>query len=461
MKDSVATRSRAARALAAAVVSAALVIGGNASAFAAGGAGGSGAGASGGGSGAGGVSAGGVSAGGNSGGGSGAGAGSEAALQIQAQELAGEIQADGRNLDQLAEAIDGAQIRQQQLASQSAALRATMIRTGAEVAAARDALKEQAVLAYLAGGAPLVNYVPGRAGQDPSLTVAYAEIVAKGQKQVVDAYRSVLAKQAAQATQLASDQQQEAATVGQLESDRVAAASAQAAREQALAQVKGQLATLVAAVQAAQQHAEEAAVSGSHPDAAAPVAQPTPMAAPAPPATHQAPSTASHLTSAPQGPAPPARPTTTAATTTTAPPPPTSAPTTTPPAMTTGGAPAQAPGANEALAYARAQLGKPYQWAGAGPGSFDCSGLTMMAWEQAGVYFPHLAQDQYDMTARIALSQAEPGDLIFFGTSDNVYHVGIYIGGGQMIDAPETGEVVSISSIYWSSLLGAGRVVAQ
>ena len=118
-----------------------------------------------------------------------------------------------------------------------------------------------------------------------------------------------------------------------------------------------------------------------------------------------------------------------------------------------------APGASSAVAYAYAQLGKPYQWAAAGPDSFDCSGLTMMAWETAGVYFPHLAQDQYDMTMRIPLADALPGDLIFFGTPSDVYHVGIYIGGGEMIDAPETGQLVSISSIYWSGLLGAGRVV--
>jgi cell wall-associated NlpC family hydrolase len=118
-----------------------------------------------------------------------------------------------------------------------------------------------------------------------------------------------------------------------------------------------------------------------------------------------------------------------------------------------------APGAGRAVAYAYAQLGKPYQWAGAGPNSFDCSGLTMMAWEAGGVYFPHLAQDQYNMTRRIPLADALPGDLIFFGTPNNVYHVGIYIGGGEMIDAPDTGLKVSISSIYWSSLLGAGRVV--
>jgi peptidoglycan DL-endopeptidase CwlO len=82
----------------------------------------------------------------------------------------------------------------------------------------------------------------------------------------------------------------------------------------------------------------------------------------------------------------------------------------------------------------------------------------MMAWETAGVYLPHLAQAQYDLTKRIPLADALPGDLIFYGTPNDVFHVGIYIGGGQMIDAPETGLLVSISSIYWSNLLGAGRV---
>jgi cell wall-associated NlpC family hydrolase len=62
------------------------------------------------------------------------------------------------------------------------------------------------------------------------------------------------------------------------------------------------------------------------------------------------------------------------------------------------------------------------------------------------------------MTQRESIAQALPGDLIFFGTPTNVYHVGLYIGNGQMIDAPETGQNVSIQSIYWSNLLGAGRV---
>jgi peptidoglycan DL-endopeptidase CwlO len=134
---------------------------------------------------------------------------------------------------------------------------------------------------------------------------------------------------------------------------------------------------------------------------------------------------------------------------------------------------APTPGWATALRYAYAQLGKPYQWGGAGPSTWDCSGLTMAAWAHAGVallhytgyqwaaagvYLPHLAQAQYNMTARIPLGRVLPGDLIFFGTPSNVYHVGIYIGGGEMIDAPSTGLTVSISSIYWADLLGAGRI---
>ncbi|MST34084.1 glycoside hydrolase, partial [Acidimicrobiaceae bacterium USS-CC1] len=65
------------------------------------------------------------------------------------------------------------------------------------------------------------------------------------------------------------------------------------------------------------------------------------------------------------------------------------------------------------------------------------------------------------LTTRVPLADLLPGDLVFFGTPGNVYHVGLYIGGGDMIDAPETGQDVSISSIYWPNLLGAGRVTSS
>ena len=108
--------------------------------------------------------------------------------------------------------------------------------------------------------------------------------------------------------------------------------------------------------------------------------------------------------------------------------------------------------------FALSQIGKPYQWGGAGPSSYDCSGLVMVAWEQAGVSFPHSAQDQYDLTRRIAIASLVPGDLVFFGTPTDVYHVGIYVGNGKMVDAPETGQDVQIQSIYELNLLGGGQV---
>ena len=109
-----------------------------------------------------------------------------------------------------------------------------------------------------------------------------------------------------------------------------------------------------------------------------------------------------------------------------------------------------------AVAAARAQLGKPYQWAGAGPDTFDCSGLTMVAWRAAGVTLPHNAAAQAAMIPAVPLTALAPGDLIFYGNPD-IYHVGIYIGGGQMIEAAHSGVPVRIADIHRPELLGAGR----
>jgi peptidoglycan DL-endopeptidase CwlO len=114
-------------------------------------------------------------------------------------------------------------------------------------------------------------------------------------------------------------------------------------------------------------------------------------------------------------------------------------------------------GGQVALAFAESQIGKPYQWGGAGPATYDCSGLVMVAWGKAGVSMPHSAQDQYDMTARVPLADLQPGDLVFFGTPTDVYHVGMYVGGGDMVDAPETGQDVMVQPIYELNLLAGGR----
>jgi cell wall-associated NlpC family hydrolase len=119
--------------------------------------------------------------------------------------------------------------------------------------------------------------------------------------------------------------------------------------------------------------------------------------------------------------------------------------------------PAQSGGVSAVLAYARAQIGKPYQWGGEGPGSFDCSGLTMMAWRQAGVYLSHYTGAQWRETSRVAISDLRPGDLVFYGSSgETSHHMGLYIGGGRMIEAPYTGAQVREASIYRSDLLPYG-----
>jgi cell wall-associated NlpC family hydrolase len=109
-----------------------------------------------------------------------------------------------------------------------------------------------------------------------------------------------------------------------------------------------------------------------------------------------------------------------------------------------------------ALKYAYAQLGKPYRWAGAGPNSFDCSGLTMRAWQAAGVSLGHNAAGQYSSTRHVSRSQLQPGDLVFFGHP--IHHVGIYIGNGNMIEAPYTGADVRITNFgYRHDYAGASR----
>ncbi|HUI47451.1 MAG TPA: NlpC/P60 family protein [Acidimicrobiia bacterium] len=122
-----------------------------------------------------------------------------------------------------------------------------------------------------------------------------------------------------------------------------------------------------------------------------------------------------------------------------------------------GPAPAPSSGAAAAVAYARAQIGKPYQYAGAGPDSFDCSGLTMMAWAQGGVSMAHGSQAQYDSFPHVLIADLEPGDLVFFGSSGpSNHHVGIYVGGGTMIEAPHTGADVRYSTIYRPDLVPLG-----
>ena len=111
--------------------------------------------------------------------------------------------------------------------------------------------------------------------------------------------------------------------------------------------------------------------------------------------------------------------------------------------------------AQVAVDTAEAQLGKPYVYAGSGPDSFDCSGLTMYAWAAAGVSLPHNADAQYQSLPHVPIDALEPGDLVFFGSP--IHHVGMFVGNGTMIEAPYTGVNVRYHTIYRSDYAGAAR----
>ena len=114
--------------------------------------------------------------------------------------------------------------------------------------------------------------------------------------------------------------------------------------------------------------------------------------------------------------------------------------------------------AEKAVAFAFAQLGKPYQWGGTGPGSYDCSGLVQAAWAAAGVSIPRDTYEQWAALPHVPLSALEPGDLLYF---EGIGHVAIYVGDGNAIDAPETGmdirELPISTGWYQSNVVGAAR----
>jgi cell wall-associated NlpC family hydrolase len=112
-----------------------------------------------------------------------------------------------------------------------------------------------------------------------------------------------------------------------------------------------------------------------------------------------------------------------------------------------------------ALTFAAEQLGTPYVWGGTGDGGFDCSGLVQASYRAAGLALPRVAQSQFDAGPPVpAGSTILPGDLVFFGSGPaGVEHVGLYVGGGEMIDAPHTGALVRLDRAGQSDLVGATR----
>ena len=111
--------------------------------------------------------------------------------------------------------------------------------------------------------------------------------------------------------------------------------------------------------------------------------------------------------------------------------------------------------ASVAIAAARSKLGSPYVWAAAGPDAFDCSGLTMYAWAAAGVSLPHSSRMQAGSGTSVSMSQMQPGDLVFYGSP--IHHVALYVGSGQVIHAPQSGDVVKYASVSIMPIVAVTR----
>lgn len=201
-----------------------------------------------------------------------------------------------------------------------------------------------------------------------------------------------------------------------------------------------------AAAQAART-ATPAATTPGTPSAGTPgTATPSTPSAPTP--STPAPSTPTPSTPSPSTPAPAA-------------PAPTTPPVVTPPPAPTP--PPASSGADAAIAWAHTRIGLPYLWGGTGPNGYDCSGLTQGAWRAGGVTLNRTSRDQYRQVTKISYNDLQPGDLVFWGTNPNdassVYHVALYIGNGQILEAPRPGVNVKISPMrYASTMAYAGRV---
>lgn len=325
-----------------------------------------------------------------------------------------QVDALGRKVGELAEQYDVARIH---LAAAQRRSDLAVRRVRAQQASVEQLRKNIAALAtsaYMGGPTDLASLVTARSPQDFVDKSASLELLSEQDKRQVSAFNKAsqrLSKERADAAKALAAQRTETTRIGHT---RATILTVLAKQKKLLGQLQQQ-----AAEQRAKERAQQQAAARAQQQA-----------------KERAKQRASRDTTR---------------TTTSSPPSPSPSPT---------NPPAASGKVSKVIAYAQAQLGKPYQWGAAGPDSFDCSGLTMMAWRQAGVSLPHSSSQQYATGGpHVSKSQLKPGDLVFF--YQPISHVGLYVGNGKMIAAPSTGDVVKYADItsgyYASNYSGAVR----
>ncbi len=345
-------------------------------------------------------------------------------MQAQLAAAQARLQALGQAVDAAGEAYNGAMYKLALAQKAAGAASAAAVRAQADVQAAREDLGRIASAAYRGDGLGLGFGAVLTADSPQSMldAVATMSVLADRQNAVIDRLKAtqvvsaVLDKQAAASLAAVSKAAAAAAAAKSAVQAKVADQAAQ------VTHIDAQVATLTTALAAARakstqlSQARQAGLARAAHRRALELARQRGNGSPAGGGNHIGSGSGSHATSA---------------------------------------------GARAAIAYAMKQLGKPYEWAATGPATFDCSGLTMRAWQAGGILLPHWSVAQWQDSTPVSQSQARPGDLVFYAynLSDytSIHHVALYIGNGEMIEAPFTGADVRISSVDRPDLFGFGR----
>jgi cell wall-associated NlpC family hydrolase len=329
--------------------------------------------------------------------------------RAEAQQVLAQINAMDAQLEKAVEAWNGANVRLGQIKHDLAVNRSRLETAKKNLTKARGRVSERLVALYTSNSPDALSIILGASSLGDLIErLDSANRIAQDDARIaaeVTRYRNEV--QAHQQALVKAEADQEK-VVAERAAQRASIQSQLAARQSLYSSIKDQIATLEAAERERQARLAAQAKAAAKEQAQ----QPAPAPAPAP---------------APSG------------------------------GSSSGGTPAPPPSSHSSVVSLALQyLGVPYVWGGASPSGFDCSGLTMYAYAKVGVSLPHNAAMQYGMGTPVARSQLAPGDLVFF---NGLSHVGMYIGGGQFIHAPHTGDVVKISSLsgYYASAFYTAR----
>jgi cell wall-associated NlpC family hydrolase len=329
--------------------------------------------------------------------------------QAQAAQIEQQLQADGARLDVLGQQYETAEQQVQALDAQLAAIKAQVAQSQARIIGTEAVLRDEALQSYMSGAADSsFDSIFSAPGETSAVAQEYQDLAGASLTNIVDTLHAEQQTLDAQQNQVQATEAQARAVADQAAAEQAQAQAVAAQQQAELDQVKGQVATLLARQQQARQQL-----------AAAEYAQRVAEEAAAAQAAQSSGSLSGNV--------------------------------------------AVSPGAGGAVQAAQSQLGVPYRWGAESPRGtpdpgFDCSGLTQWSWRQAGVDLPRTAQEQYDAVPHVPMSDLQPGDLVFWNDgTDSVQHVGMYVGNGDVIDAPQTGQDVQIQPIWTNGLVGAGR----